>query len=122
MNNKKLLSYSITQLKKIYEKTFPWLIEIMAKSRSKNELMDQLAKLIDQNNSAAAERIRLMISYEDKTINELSTGEPMTINSFTSLWKFLINDFSDCVNTDIFIDFYYLFLEIEHSINISVKE
>lgn len=122
MNNKKLLSYSIAQLKKIYEKTFPWLIEIVAKSRSKDELIDQLAKLIDQNNSTAAERIRLMISYEDKTINELSTGEPMTINSFTSLWKFLINDFSDCVSTDIFIDFYYLFLEIDHSMNISVKE
>lgn len=113
MNKRNLLSLSVSQLKKVYTSKFPWLLDLAENSDCVAAFMNKLCDHIAPFHRPAAERIRLMLDYEGKSIHELSTGDFMDVKSFTYLWDFLKGRVANVLCTDIYIDFYYLFIQLE---------
>lgn len=124
MIKRKELTYDISYLFKVFNRDFPHLVTMAEESRSAELFREALRSFVSsrididemENNlgNTVAKRILLLIDYDDTTINELSTGEKITIRTITYFWQFLTSKLTDNVSVDLFIDLYHQFLLLEH--------
>ena len=99
MIKRRLLSYDIPQLTKVFKKDFPQLVTMAEESESaalfKEALRSFVFSRIDRTvggsnmGNAVAKRILLLIEHDGMMVSELSTGEEMPIRTITCLWQFL---------------------------------
>ena len=61
-----------------------------------------------------AKRILLLIEYDGSPIDELSTGEELSVQTITYFWQLLTGKLADEVSPDLFIDLYHQFKLLEH--------
>lgn len=120
MDKRKIFDKSIYCLYEMYNDNLDSLININKKSSNFKEFKDELKdycnkKLKSSSNNvvSAAKSLNNFIEYEGKTIRELSKNKETTIETLKYLYLFLNNDLPDYIPTDLFIDLYFLFLQIE---------
>ena len=112
MNESNLLNYTTSQLRKVYNRNFPWLVALATGCTDITQFTEELRSYIKNKDNPAAEQILIMLDYEGKSVYELSMGKQLDINSFAHLWNFLKGNLSDSITTDILLDFYHLFSQI----------
>lgn len=112
MNENSLLNYTTSQLRAVYKKNIPRLVSLAVESRDINHFMNELRIRLTDKNNPAARRLLLMLEYEGKSVDELSTGECLHLDAFMHLRNFLRGKDED-IPKDIFIDFYHLFLQLD---------
>ena len=123
MIKRRLLSYDIPQLAKVFKKDFPQLVTMAEESESsvlfKEALRSFVSSRIDRTvggsnmGNAVAKRILLLIEHDGMMVSELSTGEEMPIRTITCLWQFLAGKLEEDVSPDFFIDLYWQFELLE---------
>lgn len=113
MKQKKMLSLTLPQLKQLYRQELPGLTETAEQSLNDEDFKSRLTEFLTQHtttDNSASEQIRLLIDYDGKTIDELSTGEEIQVNTFGLLRQFLTGTLSNPdMPTDLFIDLFYQF-------------
>lgn len=124
MIKRRLLSYDIPQLTKVFKKDFPQLVTMAEESESaalfKEALRSFVSSRIDRTvggsnmGNAVAKRILLLIEHDDTTFAELSTGEEIPVRTITYLWQFLTGKPGEDVSPDFFIDLYRQFELLEN--------
>ena len=123
MIKRRLLSYDISQLTKVFKKDFPQLVTMAEESESaalfKEALRSFVSSRIDRTvggsnmGNAVAKRILLLIEHDGMMVFELSTGEEMPVRTITCLWQFLAGKLEEDVSPDFFIDLYRQFELLE---------
>ena len=123
MIKRRLLSYDIPQLAKVFKKDFPQLVTMAEESESsvlfKEALRSFVSSRIDRTvggsnmGNAVAKRILLLIEHDGMMVSELSTGEEMPVRTITCLWQFLAGKLEEDVSPDFFIDLYRQFELLE---------
>lgn len=123
MIKRRLLSYDISQLTKVFKKDFPQLVTMAEESESaalfKEALRSFVSSRIDRTvggsnmGNAVAKRILLLIEHDGMMVSELSTGEEIPVWTITCLWQFLAGKLEEDVSPDFFIDLYRQFELLE---------
>lgn len=124
MIKRKELTYDNSYLLKVFNRDFPHLITMAEESRSVKLFREALRsfvasrmeinKGVENSNNAVAKRILLLIEYDGSPIDELSTGQELSVQTITYLWQLLTGKLTDEVSPDLFIDLYHQFLLLEH--------
>ena len=93
MIKRRLLSYDIPQLTKVFKKDFPQLVTMAEESESaalfKEALRSFVFSRIDRTvggsnmGNAVAKRILLLIEHDGMMVSELSTGEEIPVRTIT---------------------------------------
>ena len=117
MKQKKMLSLTLSQIRQLYCQELPELTAMAQQSLDdtdfKNHLQEFLTPYISGGNKAG-EQIRLLISYDGKTVHELSNEQDMQIQTLSLLRRFLPGNLENAeIPTDSFLDLYYLFKRLE---------
>lgn len=117
MKQRKILSYTLSQLRLLYRDELPGLETMAAKSADatdfKMRLKRSFARIVSGNDEAG-QQIRLLVEYDGQDIHELSTGEDLPVQTLMLLWQFLTDTLEDGeMPTDLFIDLYHLFKRLE---------
>ena len=117
MKQKKMLSLTLSQIRQLYCQELPELTAMAQQSLDdtdfKNHLQEFLTPYISGGNKAG-EQIRLLISYNGKTVHELSNEQDMQIQTLSLLRRFLTGNLENAeIPTDLFLDLYYLFKRLE---------
>ena len=117
MKQKKMLSLTLSQIRQLYCQELPELTAMAQQSLDdtdfKNHLQEFLTPYIAGGNKAG-EQIRLLISYDGKTVHELSNEQDMQIQTLSLLRRFLTGNLENAeIPTDLFLDLYYLFQRLE---------
>lgn len=117
MIKRRLLSYDIPQLTKVFKKDFPQLVTMAEESESaalfkealRSFVFSRIDKTVGGSNmgNAVAKRILLLIEHDGMMVFELSTGEEMPVRTITCLWQFLAGKLEEDVSPDFFIDLYW---------------
>lgn len=123
MNKRKLLTQDKSQLLKVFKQDFPHLIAMAEESGSVSLFKEALrsfvsSRLVSAENShspgnAVAKRLLLLIEYDTACINELSTGEQLSVNTITYFRDFLCGKPDEQVTTDFVLDLYRQFELLE---------
>ena len=126
MKIKKILSVTLLQLKQLYFKEFPYLEEIVQSSQNNEVFKSLLEKKINEihsgNNNNSSKQILQLIQYDGQIINELSTGEKISIHTITLLWQFLTDNLEKQeIHTDVFIDLFFQLKRLQESPQIHVS-
>ncbi|MEN6619205.1 MAG: KamA family protein [Rikenellaceae bacterium] len=108
-------------LLKKFQKTLPNIYKMAINNRDEElffELIRSYALLkIDQKISKSvtdsASLILDMLEYEKRSINELSRGKKIYIESFSKLWSFLNSSEPQETNLDMYEDLYHIFCYLE---------
>ena len=108
-----MLALTLYQLGQLYHQELPELVAAAEASGDAVQFRRRLGEWVSRSESAqgdAGEQIRLLIDYDGREVDELSTGERMPVRTLTLLWQF----FTGCLEnvemlTDLFIDLFYLF-------------
>lgn len=120
MKQKKMLSLTLPQLKQLYRQELPELTDMAEQSLNDEDFKSRLTEFINpytMTSNGASEQIRLLIDYDGKTIDELSTGEGIQVNTLGLLRQFLTGTLNNPdMPTDLFIDLFYLFGQLNGSI------
>lgn len=113
MKQKKMLSLTLPQLKQLYRHELPGLTDMAEQSLNDADFKSRLIEFLTRHTMAptsASEQIRLLIDYDGKIIDELSTGEGIRVNTFGLLRQFLTGTLENPdMPTDLFIDLFYQF-------------
>ncbi|WP_298031999.1 KamA family protein [uncultured Alistipes sp.] len=113
MKQKKMLSLTLYQLGQLYRQDLPELVAAAEASRDAADFRARLGEFVSRGASAqsdAGEQIRLLIDYDGRQVDELSTGQQMPVQTLTLLWRFLTGTLENVeMRTDLFIDLFYLF-------------
>lgn len=117
MKQKKMLSLPLSQIRQLYCQELPELTAMAQQSLDdtdfKNHLQEFLTPYISGGNKAG-EQIRLLISYDGKTVHELSNEQDMQIQTLSLLRRFLTGNLENAeIPTDLLLDLYYLFKRLE---------
>ena len=117
MKQKKMLSLTLSQIRQLYCQELPELTATAQQSLDdtdfKNHLQEFLTPYISGGNKAG-EQIRLLISYDGKTVHELSNEQDMQIQTLSLLRRFLTGNLENAeIPTDLLLDLYYLFKRLE---------
>ena len=117
MKQKKMLSLTLSQIRQLYCQELPELTAMAQQSLDdtdfKNHLQEFLTPYISGGNKAG-EQIRLLISYNGKTVHELSNEQDMQIQTLSLLRRFLTGNLENAeIPTDLCLDLYYLFKRLE---------
>lgn len=117
MKQKKMLSLTLSQIRQLYCQELPELTAMAQQSLDdtdfKNHLQEFLTPYISGGNKAG-EQIRLLISYDGKTVHELSNEQDMQIQTLSLLRRFLTGNLENAeIPTDLLLDLYYLFKRLE---------
>ena len=117
MKQKKMLSLTLSQIRQLYCQELPELTAMAQQSLDdtdfKNHLQEFLTPYISGGNKAG-EQIRLLISYDGKTVHELSNEQDMQIQTLSLLRRFLTGNLENAeIPTHLFLDLYYLFKRLE---------
>lgn len=126
MIKRRLLSYDNSQLLKMFNADFPQLVVMATESENvvlfKEALRSYVSSRVtweergtDKGNGIA-KGILLLIDYDSRIINELSTGENMPVKTITWLWLFLKGGIKNEVSPDLFIDLYRQFELLENPV------
>ena len=116
MKQRKILAYTLSQLAQLYGREFPELKTAAFESASPGEFRRRLKYYLAERaaNAEAAEAMRELIASDGQQIDELSTGERMTVETFALLWHFLRGTLENPeMPTDLFVDLYWLFRRLE---------
>lgn len=120
MKQKKMLSLTLPQLKQLYRQELPELTDMAEQSLNDEDFKSRLTEFINpytMTSNGASEQIRLLIDYDGKTIDELSTGEGIQVNTLGLLRQFLTGTLNNPdMPTDLFIDLFYLFGQLNGSV------
>lgn len=112
---------NLPQLRRVYCTKFPKLIEIAISSSTLSLFKDKLRywinshEALDNENTlkkATVRYLHLLLDYDDQQVDELSTGEKLSISTIAYLWQFLTNKELDGLAPDLFIDLYYQFCNL----------
>lgn len=124
MIKRKELTYDNSYLLKVFNRDFPHLITMAEESRSVKLFREALRSFVasrmeinrgvENSNNTVAKRILLLIEYDGSPIDELSTGQELSVQTITYLWQLLTGKLTDEVSPDLFIDLYHQFLLLEH--------
>ena len=124
MIKRRLLSYDISQLTKVFRKDFPQLVTMAEENESAALFKEALRSFVssriggtaggNKEGNAVAKRILLLIEHDDTTVFELSTGEEIPIRTITRLWQFLTGKLEEVVSPDFFIDLFRQFELLEN--------
>ena len=113
MKQKKMLSLTLYQLGQLYRQDLPELVAAAEASRAAADFRARLGEFVSRGASAqsdAGEQILLLIDYDGRQVDELSTGQQMPVQTLTLLWRFLTGTLENVeMRTDLFIDLFYLF-------------
>ena len=117
MKQKKMLSLTLSQIRQLYCQELPELTAMAQQSLDdtdfKNHLQEFLTPYISGGNKAG-EQIRLLISYDGKTVHELSNEQDMQIQTLSLLRRFLTGNLENAeIPTGLFLDLCYLFKRLE---------
>ena len=109
MKQKRMLSFTLPQLKQVYNQELPDFTSIAIDSKSEEEFKDRLEKYLNvYNGNSASEQIRQFIHFDGKKVYELSTEQDIQIQTLSLLWQFLRGELvNEAVKTDLFIDLFY---------------
>lgn len=112
-NKNYLYSHHIQIIKAFYSK-FPIITKIARESKTNNEFKENLRlHLLEigdgHHNKEAINNIINLIDYDSKTVNELSIGEDIHIETINILWNFLRGNPILGVKTDFLLDIFNLF-------------
>lgn len=123
MIKRRLLSYDISQLTKVFRKDFPQLVTMAEENESAALFKEALRSFVssriggtaggNKEGNAVAKRILLLIEHDGMMVSELSTGEEMPVRTITCLWQFLAGKLEEDVSPDFFIDLYRQFELLE---------
>ncbi|MDR1160748.1 MAG: KamA family protein, partial [Tannerellaceae bacterium] len=113
-------------IKKI-EQRFPPLTALANESATATQFKEKLAQWVvslpeagaSGSREKAARRILLLISYDGASVNELSTGEQLTVLTITYLWQALTHRLTEEVSDDLFTDLYHQFDLLENPTTIT---
>lgn len=132
MIKKDLLNPSDRMLKHIFKKEFPCLVSMASQheefSLFKEDVRTMIVELQNdplyagESQQKAFKQILLLLDYEGKEIDELSTGESMKIHSLFYLWQFLRSTFDPENGLDVIYDWYFQLKEIYDPIKIKTNE
>lgn len=124
MIKRKELTYDNSYLLKVFNRDFPHLVTMAEESPSVKLFREALRSFVasrmeinrgvDNDSNAVAKRILLLIEYDGSPIDELSTGQELSVQTITYLWQLLTGKLTDEVSPDLFIDLYHQFLLLEH--------
>ena len=108
-----MLALTLYQLGQLYRHELPELVAAAEASGDAVQFRRRLGEWVSRSESAqgdAGEQIRLLIDYDGREVDELSTGERMPVRTLTLLWQFLTGCLENVeMRTDLFIDLFYLF-------------
>ncbi|MCK9343366.1 MAG: KamA family protein [Massilibacteroides sp.] len=132
MIKKDLLNPSERMLKYIFKKEFPRLVLMASQHKDFSLFKEEMRAMIvtfknnhlyaGESQQKAFKQILLLLDYEGKEIDELSTGESMKIHSLFYLWQFLRSTFDAENGLDVIFDWYYQLKEIHDPIKIIKNE
>ena len=92
MKQKKMLSLTLSQIRQLYCQELPELTAMAQQSLDDTDFKNHLQEFLTPNISGgnkAGEQIRLLISYDGKTVHELSNEQDMQIQTLSLLRRFL---------------------------------
>lgn len=108
-----MLSLTLYQLGQLFRQEFPELVGVAEESHDAETFRLRLGEFVSRQPSAqgdAGEQLRLLIDYDGQQVEELSTGERMSVQTLTLLWRFLTGNLENVeMPTDLFIDLFYQF-------------
>lgn len=113
------MNYTASQLRRAYQKNMFWLSSLAVSVNGITEFVERLRIVLKDRDDRIARQLLLMLDYEGKVVDELSTGEHLQMNSFGYLWKFLRGEEPGGVSTGLYMDFYHLFFKLEHPVRVS---
>lgn len=120
MNIKNIIYYDYLEIKSLYKIELPSLFSLIANSNSYSDFSTGLQTLIkekDYLDSKYRSLISELISYNSKSIYELSSQEKIKIETLSYLYNFIKNeDIDRSVSKDLYIDLYFLFLPLENKL------
>lgn len=124
MIKRKELAYDNSYLLKVFKRDFPQLVAMAEESMNVKLFRDALRSFVSSRivlneggrniGNAVAKRILLLIEYDGSPIDELSTGEELSVQTISYLWQFLCGKLTEEVSPDLFIDLYHQFSLLEH--------
>lgn len=124
MIKRKELAYDNSYLLKVYNRDFPQLVAMAGESVNVKLFREALRSYVSSRialngggsnmGNAVAKRILLLIEYDGSPIDELSTGEELSIQTISYFWQFLTGKLTEQVSSDLFIDLYHQFLLLEN--------
>ena len=124
MIKRKELTYDNSYLLKVFNRDFPHLVTMAEESQNIKLFREALRSFVSSRieingggsnmGNAVAKRILLLIEYDGSPIDELSTGEEMSIQTITYFWQLLAGKLTEEVSPDLFIDLYHQFTLLEH--------
>ncbi len=115
-----ILKLSIDGLRHRFGEDLSVLFSIASQCEDVSQFTEKLQKLVNQYNKDSASvivkqavtELEVLTKYEAVSIHELSKNKNMCIDTITNLWLFLNDDLPDHIPTDLFIDLYYLFMQL----------
>lgn len=122
MIRKKSLAFSTPELRKIYFRYLPSVMEMAISSQTSELFREKLGAYVrphvDQGGKNAAKSmvaacVLSLIAYEDVVVDELSTGESLHIQTISHLWKFLRREPENHALPDLFLDLFHLLYSLE---------
>lgn len=124
MIKRKELTYDNSYLLKVFNRDFPHLVTMAEESQNIKLFREALRSFVSSRieingggsnmGNAVAKRILLLIEYDGSPIDELSTGEELSVQTITYFWQLLTGKLADEVSPDLFIDLYHQFKLLEH--------
>jgi len=116
MAKSEILFSDLCTLRKSFAQRFPKLTNL-AKTSETPELFKGLLKQFILSSSGSQhiiDRLLLLIGFDNMVIDELSTGENLSVRTIHYLWEFLNNRSNEDFSPDLFIDLYQQFLLLEN--------
>lgn len=124
MTKRKELAYDNSYILKVFNRDFPQLVAMAGESVNVKSFREALRSYVSSRmmpdvgssnmGNAVAKRILLLIEYDGSPIDELSTGEELSIQTISYFWQFLTGKLTEKVSSDLFIDLYHQFLLLEN--------
>ena len=124
MIKRKELTYDNSYLLKVFNRDFPQLVTMAEESQNIKLFREALRSFVSSRieingggsnmGNAVAKRILLLIEYDGSPIDELSTGEELSVQTITYFWQLRTGKLADEVSPDLFIDLYHQFKLLEY--------
>ncbi|MDR1644792.1 MAG: KamA family protein [Tannerellaceae bacterium] len=95
------------RIRKEFEKHFPQLAALAKESDTADQFKEKLRAFVSSHSQPG--RLLRLIDCDGLTVDELSTGQKLTIHTITHLWQFLNQTLPGEVSADLFLDLYHQF-------------
>ena len=105
------------QLLRLFQAHFPHLVALARDSANVESFRSDLKQYIAQHpnqNSKAADTLKALISYDGKTVYELSNERNFDIKTITLFREWLRDEVNNTINTDFVLELYNQFELLEN--------